>query len=163
MARIYLGLGSNIEPAANLRLAVRELRKRFGDVELSSVYRSPPVGFDGEDFLNLVAGTNTGLSPQEVILELDDIHRFAGRERDGDKLLPRTLDIDLLLYDRLVIDEGGAQLPRDDVLEYAFVLRPLAELAADFVHPLTGRSLRDHWREFDAQSARLTKEVLSVG
>lgn len=162
MARIYLGLGSNIEPAVNLRLAARELRRRFGEIELSSVYRSPPVGFDGDDFLNMVVSAETTLAPREVVLELGEIHRVAGRERDGDKLLPRTLDIDLLLYDDEIVDDAAVQLPRADVLDYAFVLKPLAELAPDYVHPVTGRTLRDHWRNFEGQAIRLTKERLRV-
>ncbi|MGH8194460.1 MAG: 2-amino-4-hydroxy-6-hydroxymethyldihydropteridine diphosphokinase [Woeseiaceae bacterium] len=162
MARIYLGLGSNIEPAANLRLAARELRARFGKIGLSSVYRSAPVGFQGDDFLNMVVSAETELAPHEVVRELDAIHRVAGRERDGGKLLPRTLDIDLLLYDDQIADDAGVQLPRDDVLDYPFVLRPLAELAPDYVHPLTGRTLHDHWRNFDGQSIKLTKESVRV-
>lgn len=163
MAQVYLGLGSNIEPAANLRLAVSELRERFGDVRLSTVYRSPPLGFDGDDFLNLAAGLNSGLSPREVVREFDDIHRIAGRERDGDKLLPRTIDIDLLLYNRLIVDSAGLQLPRKDVLEYAFVLRPLSELAPDYIHPISGRRLREHWEDFDRTfSEMLTKESISL-
>jgi 2-amino-4-hydroxy-6-hydroxymethyldihydropteridine diphosphokinase len=162
VAQIYLGVGSNIEPAANLRLAVRELRRRFGKIEQSSVYRSPPVGFEGDDFLNMVVSAETALLPQEVVRELGEIHRVAGRERDGDKLLPRTLDIDLLLYDDAVVDDADVQLPRADVLDYAFVLRPLAELAPAYVHPVTGRTLLDHWRNFEGQPTGLTKERLQV-
>jgi 2-amino-4-hydroxy-6-hydroxymethyldihydropteridine diphosphokinase len=162
VAQIYLGVGSNIEPAANLRLAVRELRRRFGKLEQSSVYRSRPVGFEGDDFLNMVVSAETALLPQEVVRELGEIHRAAGRERDGDKLLPRTLDIDLLLYDDAVVDDADLQLPRVDVLDYAFVLRPLAELAPAYVHPVTGRTLLDHWRNFEGQPTRLTKERLQV-
>lgn len=162
MAQVYLGLGSNIEPAANLRLAVRELRRRFGDIDLSAVYRSSPVGFEGADFLNMVAGLRTTRSPREMTEEIEAIHGAARRERDGDRLLPRTLDVDLLLYDRLVLLEAGAELPRADVLDYAFVLRPLSELAPDYVHPLTGRTLREHWDEFDAASQPLTEVELSL-
>lgn len=138
-----------------MRLAVTELRRRFGEVRLSTVYRGAPVGFAGPDFLNMVVGLETGRSPRRILAEIERIHRLAKRERDGDKLRSRTLDIDLLLYDGLIANEPGAELPRPDILEYAFVLRPLAELAPEFRHPLTGRPLREHWREFDAASQPL--------
>jgi len=150
VARVFLGIGSNIAPEANLRLAVRELRSRFGVLEVSSVYRSRPVGFEGGDFLNAVVGLDTELTPKDILRQLEEVHALAGRRRDDRKLISRTLDIDLLLYGQLVIDEPGLRLPRDDVLRYNFVLRPLAELAPDTVHPVTGRSLAEHWRRFEA-------------
>lgn len=163
MAQVYLGLGSNIEPARNLRLGVRELQQRFGRIEASTVYRGPPVGFEGDDFLNMVVGLRTDLSPQDLTAEFDDIHRIAGRKCDGDKVLPRTLDIDLLLYGRLIVADEDIQLPRADVLEYAFVLRPLSELVPDYIHPLTGRTLREHWSDFDKDSSRLIEEHVEFG
>jgi 2-amino-4-hydroxy-6-hydroxymethyldihydropteridine diphosphokinase len=153
VARIYLGLGSNADAERNLRLAVRELRRRFGDLELSPVYQSPPLGFEGDDFLNAVAGLDTDLPPRELLRQLEEIHVIAGRRRDAQKLVSRTLDIDLLLYDQLVVDEPGLRLPRSDVLEYSFVLRPLAELAPGTVHPVTRRSMAEHWRDFEVCEA----------
>lgn len=160
MAAVFLGLGSNIEPERNLRLAARELRRHFGDVGLSAVYRSAAVGFDGDDFLNLVARVETELPPEEIAGLLERIHTLAGRQRGSADLASRTLDIDLLLYDDLVIDTPGLQLPRRDVLEYGFVLGPLAELAPDRRHPLTGRRFADHWREFDHSRHPLTRQDL---
>ena len=153
MTRVYLGLGSNIEAERNLRLAIGELRRRFGELDLSPVYRSPPIGFDGGDFLNAVVGLNTNRPPEEVLRQLEEIHIIAGRRRDGQRLVSRTLDIDLLLYGQLVIDRPGLRLPRGDVLEYGFVLRPLAELTPDTVHPVTGRSIAEHWRDFRVRDA----------
>jgi 2-amino-4-hydroxy-6-hydroxymethyldihydropteridine diphosphokinase len=136
MAIVYVGLGSNIDPEANLHVGVRELRARYGELQLSAVYRSRAVGFEGED------------------------HTLAGRDRNDGKWASRSLDIDLLLYDDLVVDEKPVRIPRNDVLKYSFVLRPLAELAPDFRHPVTGRTLREHWQEFDAASHPL--EVVGV-
>jgi 2-amino-4-hydroxy-6-hydroxymethyldihydropteridine diphosphokinase len=150
MARVYLGIGSNVDPIANLRLGACELQRRFGGIRASPVYRSTPLGFEGDDFLNAVVALDTDLSPNEVLQVIERIHARAGRQRDAHKLVSRTLDIDLLLYDDLVLDKPGLKLPRSDVLRYSFVLRPLAELAPDALHPVTGRSFREHWRRLQA-------------
>ncbi len=162
MARVFVSVGSNIEPEENLRLACGELERRFGGLEVSSVYRNPPVGFAGEDFLNLVAAFETERSPQAVVAELEEIHDLAGRQRSGERFAPRTLDLDLLLYDDLVTDGPAFSLPRDDVLEYDFVLGPLAELAPDLVHPVEGRSLAELWQDFDGSGRRLEVQDLDI-
>ena len=160
MATVFAGLGSNVDPEENLHLGVRELRARYGDVQLSAVYRSKSVGFEGDDFLNLVARFETEAPPEAVCKDIESIHDLAGRDRRGGKWSARTLDIDLLLYDDLVVDDEPAKIPRDDVLEYSFVLRPLAELAPDLRHPVTGKTMYEHWQEFDAASHPL--EVVGV-
>ena len=152
MARVYMSLGSNIDPEKNLRLGVAELRRRYGDVDVSAVYRNQAVGFEGADFLNLVAGFESESSPLEICEAIEAIHNLVGRDRDAGKWESRPLDIDLLLYNDLVMDERPVRVPRSDVLEYSFVLRPLAELAPDLVHPVTGRTMLEHWQEFDASS-----------
>ncbi len=156
MAMIYLGLGSNIDPERNLKLGIEELGRRFGQLELSGVYQSAAVGFEGPDFWNLVVGCTTTLSPAEVHGEIEIIHEMAGRHRGEDRFSSRPLDIDLLLYDDRVIDEPPARLPRSDILEYSFVLRPLAELAPDLVHPVTGKTMAWHWETFDKEALPLT-------
>ena len=152
MATVYVGLGSNIDPEFNLHLGIRELRERYGELGLSAVYRSKAVGFEGEDFLNLVACFESNESPGSICEEIELIHNLTGRDRDSGKWESRPLDIDLLLYNDLVIDEPPVRVPRKDVLEYSFVLRPLAELAPDLVHPVTGKAMLKHWQEFDAAS-----------
>lgn len=160
MAKVFAGLGSNIDPEDNLHLGVRELRARYGDLQLSAVYRSKSVGFDGDDFLNLVARFETEASPESICKEIERIHELAGRDRNDGKWSARPLDIDLLLYDDLVVDDKPVRIPRNDVLDYSFVLRPLAELAPEFRHPVTGKTMREHWQEFDAASHPL--EVVGV-
>jgi len=152
MAVIYVGLGSNINPEKNLHLGISELRDRFGDLQISAAYRSKAVGFEGDDFLNLVAGFESESSPIEICEAIELIHNLAGRDRNGIKWESRPLDIDLLLYNDLVIDERPVRVPRKDVLEYSFVLRPMAELAPDLAHPVTGRTMLEHWQNFDATS-----------
>ena len=162
MAVVYVGLGSNIDAEQNLRLGLDELRNRYGELNVSAVYRSKAVGFDGEDFLNLVASFESETSPEEICETIELIHNLSGRDPDGGKWESRPLDIDLLLYNDLVIDERPVRVPRDDVLEYSFVLRPMAELAPDLVHPMTGRTMREHWQDFDAASHPLDTVSLNL-
>lgn len=160
MAVIYLSVGSNVNRRKNLQLALDELEKRFANVHVSAVYENRPVGFEGDDFLNLVARAETIVNPAAVAHQLEEIHEIAGRDRQGQKFAPRELDIDLLLYDNLVMDQPGLTLPRPDILDYAFVLRPLAEISPSLVHPLTGKTLAAHWAEFDQASHPLRRVTL---
>lgn len=152
MARVYLGLGSNIDPETNLRLGVRELQSRFGELALSAIYESAAIGFEGADFLNMVVGFDSDETPAGIQWQAELIHDYVGRDRESGRFSSRPLDIDLLLYGDLVANEPKLKLPRCDVLEYSFVLRPLAELAPDLAHPVTGKSMAEHWQEFDASS-----------
>jgi 2-amino-4-hydroxy-6-hydroxymethyldihydropteridine diphosphokinase len=152
MASIFLGLGSNESPQKKLRLAVSELRSRYGELTLSPVYQSAAVGFDGADFLNLVVHLQSEDSPLAICNAIELIHNIAGRERGSDKWEARTLDIDLLLYNDLVRDDRPVHVPRDDILQYSFVLKPISELAPDLVHPVTGKTMLEHWQEFDPAS-----------
>jgi 2-amino-4-hydroxy-6-hydroxymethyldihydropteridine diphosphokinase len=162
MARVYVGLGSNIDPERNLRVGVAELRERFGALTLSPTYQSASVGFDGDDFLNLVVGFDSELAPTKIVAQLEDIHQVAGRVRAEEKFLSRTLDIDLLLVDDLVIDGPPTRLPRTDVLDCAFVLKPMVDIAPDLVHPETGETLAAHWAQFDRQSQALSPYELDL-
>lgn len=152
MATIYLGLGSNVEPDRNLNLALNELRCRYGELRISNAYRNAAVGFDGDDFVNLVVGLESQVSPQAICHEIELIHNLSGRCRSSNKWESRPLDIDLLLYNDLVMDEKPVRVPRSDILNYGFVLRPLAELAPDLQHPVTGKTMLQHWQAFDSSS-----------
>ncbi len=152
MPRVYLGLGSNVEPKKNFQLGIRELQERYGELELSAVYQNAAVGFDGADFLNMVVGLRSDVAPSDFQRETELIHELAGRDRAADRFSSRPLDIDLLLYDDLIIDEPRLKIPRCDVLDFSFVLRPLAELAPGLIHPKTGKTMQEHWQAFDAKA-----------
>jgi len=160
MSIVYLGLGSNEQPEENLRLCAHELRRRFSVLSISPVYRNKAIGFHGDDFLNAVACVETAMSAAEVCEELEKIHALSGRERGESAFMSRTLDIDLLLYDDLIVDEPPVRVPREDVLDYAFVLGPLADIAPDYIHPITGRPIHSHWTELAPGPALLRKQDL---
>lgn len=145
MSKAYLSLGSNCEPEQHLRAAIAALRKYFGEVVLSPVYRTRAVGFDGGDFLNAAAIIDTTLDPfalNDWLHALEDAH---GRDRSGPRYGDRTLDIDIVLFDGLVLEgEGHLQIPRAE-LKHAFVLKPLADIAPDTVVPDTARTLGELW------------------
>lgn len=155
MARVYLSLGSNIDREHNLRGAIEHLRQHFGELTVSRVFESTAVGFDGEDFYNLCVGLDTDRDVLEVNAILHRIEDRFGRDRGGPRFSSRTLDIDLLLYDSLVIKQGKLELPRDEITKNAFVLWPLAEIAADTMHPTEHRSIAALWRAFDKTSQAL--------
>ncbi|HEX7916247.1 2-amino-4-hydroxy-6-hydroxymethyldihydropteridine diphosphokinase [Rudaea sp.] len=147
MSRAYLSLGSNLEPEKHLRAALAELRARFGDITVSPVYRCRAVGFDGPDFLNLAVAIDTDLAPAIVndwLHALEDRH---GRRRDVPRFSSRTLDVDIVLYDDLVMTgEGHLELPRPE-LKHAFVLKPLADIAPAAMHPVLHKTLAQLWSE----------------
>jgi 2-amino-4-hydroxy-6-hydroxymethyldihydropteridine diphosphokinase len=130
--------------------ALEALRASFGELVVSPTYESAPVGFKGDNFHNLVVGLETGLSPAELVRRLRVIEAQHGRVRGGEKFSSRTLDIDLLTYGERVIDEAGLQVPRDEIMRYAFVLLPLSEVAPEECHPLNGQTYRDLWAGFEA-------------
>ncbi|MEZ5565494.1 MAG: 2-amino-4-hydroxy-6-hydroxymethyldihydropteridine diphosphokinase [Gammaproteobacteria bacterium] len=146
---VYISGGSNLAPEQNIRLACRELHARFGRLEMSSVYRNPPVGFEGDDFLNLVFRFQTAQPPLKVVDELEQVHKLAGRLRGTERFGPRSLDLDLLLYGDAILPDPPIRVPRADIRRYAFVLRPLAELAPNLRHPETGETMAKLWAEFD--------------
>jgi 2-amino-4-hydroxy-6-hydroxymethyldihydropteridine diphosphokinase len=155
MALIYLSLGSNIDRVRHICAALDALSKNFGDLEISTVYESEAVGFQGDSFYNLVVGVHSDLPVGKIATILKQIEDSNGRDRKVPKFSPRTLDIDILTVDSLVGEIDGINLPRGEVLKNAFVLQPLAELAPDMRHPITGKSIDHHWRVFDKATQKL--------
>ena len=159
---VYVSLGSNIDREKNLSRALGLLKAHFDPVVCSSVYESEAVGFVGAPFLNLVIGFETTCELIEVSRTLKSIENRCGRRRDGPRYSPRTLDLDLLLFGGLVVRENGLCLPRDEITLYAFVLKPLAEVAGDKVHPTLGKSFSELWREFDDKASSLVNVNLDL-
>ena len=163
MESVFLSLGSNIEPHKNIQLALNLLKAEFGELLLSNIYRSRAVGFDGDDFINLVAQIETDMEIEKLNDVLHFIEDSAGRERlNGKAFDSRTLDIDILLYGDLQGEHGGIELPRSEILEHAHVLLPLSELAPTKKHPLTGKSYAELWKQFAGDNQRLTEVSLTA-
>ncbi|MBA55887.1 MAG: 2-amino-4-hydroxy-6-hydroxymethyldihydropteridine diphosphokinase [Pseudomonadales bacterium] len=155
MARVYLSLGSNIDRERYIRAGLNALEAKFGGLIVSPVYESEAVGFDGDNFYNLVVGIETYLSVGELQRVIKAIEDDNGRVRSGPKFSPRTLDIDILTYDDRVGEVDGVALPRDEILTNAFVLLPLADVAGAELHPQVQRSYAELWADYDKQQQAL--------
>ena len=162
MARVFLSLGSNVDREHNIAFAISTLSERFGQLRLSSVYESDAVGFEGDSFYNVVVELSSSLSPAELVKVFREIESEGKRSRYGPRFGPRTLDLDLSLYDDLVLQQEDLTLPRREVMECAFVLCPLAELAGELRHPVNGKTYAALWAEFDAPSQQIRRAPLSV-
>lgn len=149
MPKVYIAAGSNIEPERYLAMAVRELERQFPGARFSPWYRNPAVGFEGADFINLVAGFETELTISEVLSRLHAIEALCGRPREAPRWAPRSMDLDVLLYGDLVCQEPHLKLPRPDLLKRAYMLGPLAALAPEVVHPTAGKTIGELWQRFD--------------
>lgn len=149
MARAYLSLGSNLEPERHLAAALAALRARYGELLVSPTYRTPAVGFEGPDFLNLAVGLDTDETPEALDAWLHALEDAQGRRRDVPRFSSRTLDVDLVLYDdRVLRGPGNLEVPRPDLVAHAFVLKPMVDLAPGLVHPVLGRTLAQLWADF---------------
>jgi 2-amino-4-hydroxy-6-hydroxymethyldihydropteridine diphosphokinase len=154
MARAYISLGTNVDREHNLKQGLTALNACFGELTLSSLFESEAVGFDGSPFYNMVVGITSELAIAKLAIALRDIEYANGRSASSTKFSPRTLDLDLLLYDDLVLQKP-VQIPRDEINLNAFVLWPLAEVAPDLVHPLLKKSYSQLWDNFDKNSQQL--------
>jgi 2-amino-4-hydroxy-6-hydroxymethyldihydropteridine diphosphokinase len=154
-ARIYIGVGSNIDPEDNISSGITSLNENFGKLTLSSTYATEPIGFTGDEFYNLVVGCDTVESLDATVKVLKRIEADHGRRHDEEKYSSRMLDLDLLTYDDLVLRNEQVSIPRVDISKYAFVLKPLAEIAPSTCHPETGLTYQEMWNTFpDATGIR---------
>lgn len=151
---IHIGVGSNIEPQRHVPAALASLEADYGPLIVSTLYRCAAVGLDGPCFINAVVGLRSGVALETLHEQLKALERKAGRDHSKG-LAGRELDLDLLLFGEERIASGGIVIPRPDILGYAFVLRPLAEMAPDARHPVTGRSYAWHWKHFEGEDIAL--------
>jgi 2-amino-4-hydroxy-6-hydroxymethyldihydropteridine diphosphokinase len=159
----WLSLGSNLEPERHLAEAAVALRARFGDVLFSPVYRTPAVGFDGPDFLNAAARIESELDVHALNDWLHALEDANGRQRGGARFASRTLDIDIVLFDDLVLKgPGNLELPRSD-LRHAFVLKPLADIAPDLRLPTTGETLAALWAAHPEAATPPAQDPITLG
>lgn len=155
MALVYVSIGSNIDRYQRISASLDALAALVGELTISSVYESEAVGFDGDNFLNLVVGFNCQQTVGELSQLLRQIEYDNGRRRNGPKFGPRTLDIDILTYEDCVGEIDGIELPRDEITKNAFVLLPMAEIAAQLLHPVLNKTYEELWQTYDQSSQKL--------
>ncbi len=163
MPKVYISIGSNVNAEANIGAAIAALKKYYGDLILSTVYKNRAVGFDGDDFLNLVVGLQTEQSITDFVDNLHRIEAAQGRARNTEKKFSsRTLDMDLLLYGSEVFHTDTISIPRDEITRYAFVLQPLFELIPDYYHPVEKCTIAQLWGSFDKKGLNMVPVELAV-
>jgi len=145
MKKVFLGLGTNMgKRADNLRTAVQSIETDIGRVvKTSSVYETEPWGFLSEEqFLNMVVGVETELTPSGLMAKILSIETLLGRERGEKQYVSRVIDIDILLYEDQIIQEKNLKIPHPLMHERRFVLEPLCEIEQDLIHPLLGKPFK---------------------
>jgi len=162
MTQVYVAAGSNVDPQTNLTKALGELARRFHEVQVSPWYRNAAVGFEGEDFINFVFGFRTRLGVHAMLAQLREVEALCGRPRNAPKWAARAMDLDVLLYDDLTLDDPQLKLPRPDLLVRPYMLGPLAAIAPALRHPTAGRTIGELWTAFDGR-AHVMHEVRPAG
>ena len=162
MAEVYVSVGSNIERNKYIKAGIDALRLQYGKIICSPIYESIAVGFQGDNFYNLVIAFQTNDTHQVVDKTLSKIEDMNGRLRNSAKFSARTLDLDLLLYDNMILEGHSLTLPRPEIYENAFVLQPLADIAPDLLDPTSKQSFSTLWAQFDKSKQRLWEVEYSL-
>lgn len=155
MVDVYVAIGSNIQPERYVAQALAALEAHYAPLRVSPAYRNRAVGFEGEDFINLVVGFATADALARVRARLQEIEAACGRPSDAARWAPRTVDLDILLYGESVCTEPGMVVPRPDLARRAYMLKPMVDLAPDVLHPTLHRTMRELWAQFDQQAHEL--------
>jgi 2-amino-4-hydroxy-6-hydroxymethyldihydropteridine diphosphokinase len=161
-ALAYVSGGSNLDAEIHLRQAARELKARYPGARFSRCYRNKSVGFDGPDFTNFVVELPVVGQAFALREYLQRIEKLCGRPEAAPRWAPRSMDLDILMIGDQVIDEPGMKVPRPDLLRWAFMLGPLAELAPDLVHPVEQTTIGELWRRFDSRTQPLAPVALDL-
>ncbi len=162
MTLAYVSGGSNLDAEANPIRAAQALKARHPGARFSRCYRNKAVGFEGPDFINFVVELPVAGSPALLKGELECVEAQCGRKRDAPKWAPRAMDLDILLFGDVVQDVPGLVLPRPDLLSWAFMLGPLAELAPQLLHPVAGSTVQALWQKFDQSQNPLLPEAVDL-
>lgn len=150
MVDVYVAAGSNVDPVTYLSRALDQLGRIYAPLRISPAYRNKAVGFEGADFVNLVVGFSTSEPVRRVRQRLQEIEAACDRPPDAPKWAPRTMDLDILMYDAMVSSEPGLVLPRPDLARRPYMLKPMADLAPEVRHPTLLKTMRELWEAFDA-------------
>ncbi len=164
MVRAFVAIGSNIDAAVNVRAAVNELAQQTFVRRVSTVYRTQPIGRPEQSpFYNCVVEIDTEIPPLQMKFRmLRPIEEALGRRRSADKYAPRTIDLDLILYDDLVLHDGHLVLPDPEIANRFFLAVPLAELASDLTLPGTGLRISKLAAGFTRSGARPLKAYTAL-
>lgn len=153
----FISIGSNIDKEIHVPSSLNALKQKFGKIIISSLYETEAVGFEGDDFHNLIVQFDSTLEAKEIAKLLKQVELDHGRTRDSRKYAARTLDLDLILYGNLIIRDGRLQIPRDEIEYYAFVLEPLAEIAPNLLHPVSHKSYSQLWNTYNKTHLKQVK------
>ena len=135
MSEVYIGIGSNVDREKNILSCMNVLRKKFKNLITSPVYETNSMGFSGPNFYNLVCRFSAQENLSDLKKILNEIETTHGRTFSEEKFSSRTLDIDILYYDNLIFESEKITIPREEIIRYDFVLKPLVDIAPDFIHP----------------------------
>lgn len=160
MMWVTLGLGSSIDPENQIKACLDQLLLRFHELALSCVFESAPIGFTGDNFLNMVVGFETDMSVDELLSLLKSIEDKTGIDRKQSRFSPRKIDIDLLTYGNHVGVYGGKKLPRPDIVENAYTLWPLSQVCGKRKHPELKQSYQSLWKDYYQEQRTEAQEQL---
>lgn len=159
MNQVFLGIGTNLgNRENNLKEVLGKIEEHIGRIlHSSSIYETAPWGFSSSnDFLNMVIRIETMHSPSELLQLVLMVESMFGRVRNGEQYSSRIIDIDILLYEDLEVDQAGLKIPHPRMHERMFVLAPLCEVAPDVLHPVLRKSIRTLYNSCK-DSSKVTK------
>ena len=159
MVMIAVSIGSNLEREHSVRQALIALREVFGELAVSPVYESPAYGFEGPDFYNLAVVFEATVDVHTVREMIQEIETRLGRAKADKRFDSRMLDLDLLLYADAVLYDDGLDVPRRELLQHGYILKPLVDLLPGMRHPVIGESFARIWANSDQKSAVLSPVI----
>ena len=145
MSKVYLSIGSNKgNRSVLINKAIDEIEKKIGVIiSRSSIYQSKSWGFDSNDFYNLCLLIHTDIMPKSLLINLKKIEKSMGREDIDGSYSDRFIDIDILLYDNIIIDSEDLKIPHPKIEIRKFVLVPMLEIADDYLHPILNKTIKE--------------------